>query len=216
MKRKTTVIPFRFNLPDKAMYTALMAACQVEINYRRRDITYTPSFCQHIAQISKWLTSSHSSFGLFLCGSKGNGKTTIVKAVQSLYQYVRRNTPYRSDEWPKDMFLITTAKDVVRAAREYNNRCRDRDNCYDYSNLLNSRILCIDDMGTEPRESVQFGEFLNPVTDIINYRYENQLTTIITSNLSAGDIAECYDERLADRLKEMMEIVNFSNDPSFR
>ena len=35
-------------------------------------------------------------------------------------------------------------------------------------------------------------------------------------NLTAKEIAEYYDERIADRFREMMLIINFGNEQSFR
>lgn len=39
---------------------------------------------------------------------------------------------------------------------------------------------------------------------------------LASSNLAASEIAEYYDERIADRFREMMHIVNFGQEPSFR
>ena len=52
--------------------------------------------------------------------------------------------------------------------------------------------------------------------DMINFRYEHQLTTIATSNLTPGEIKDYYDERFADRFREMMTVINFGNEKSFR
>ena len=47
--------------------------------------------------------------------------------------------------------------------------------------------------------------------DLISYRYEHQLPTIITSNLTPQQISEVYGKRIGDRLKETTEIVPFLN-----
>ena len=77
-------------------------------------------------------------------------------------------------------------------------------------------VLCIDDLGTEPRESMNYGDIITAVTDIIMYRYQEQFCTISTSNLSANEILGYYDERFADRLGEMAHVINFGNKKSFR
>ena len=75
--------------------------------------------------------------------------------------------------------------------------------------LFNS--LTIDDLGTEPREIIEYGNVLSPIIDLISYRYEHQLPTIITSNLTPQQISEVYGKRIGDRLKETTEIVPFLN-----
>jgi len=66
-------------------------------------------------------------------------------------------------------------------------------------------------IGTDPREIIEYGNVLSPIIDLISYRYEHQLPTIITSNLTPQQISEVYGKRIGDRLKETTEIVPFLN-----
>ena len=77
-------------------------------------------------------------------------------------------------------------------------------------------MLAIDDLGVEPAESLNYGEFVTAAKDILSYRYDLQLTTLATSNLAPSEIKDYYDERIADRFREMMLIIDFGNEPSFR
>lgn len=43
---------------------------------------------------------------------------------------------------------------------------------------------------------------------MLSFRYEEQFCTLVSSNLTAKEIAEYYDERIADRFREMMLIIN--------
>lgn len=54
------------------------------------------------------------------------------------------------------------------------------------------------------------------IHDMVSFRYEEQFCTLVSSNLTAKEIAEYYDERIADRFREMMLIINFGNEQSFR
>ena len=81
----------------------------------------------------------------------------------------------------------------------------------DWRSLMDKDILAIDDLGTEPREIIEYGNVLSPIIDLISYRYEHQLPTIITSNLTPQQISEVYGKRIGDRLKETTEIVPFLN-----
>ena len=86
-----------------------------------------------------------------------------------------------------------------------------KDLAKDWRSLMDKDILAIDDLGTEPREIIEYGNVLSPIIDLISYRYEHQLPTIITSNLTPQQISEVYGKRIGDRLKETTEIVPFLN-----
>lgn len=219
MKRKRMVARFRLPYTTSQTYSLLMAACQVEVTSRRRKFEVTDDYRRHVADVARWLTSEDSTFGLFLCGNRGNGKTTLMKALRSLYGYLHSDESYTSQEalWPPFGFEIITAKELVLMAKAYNNRTRENtSDVARYKRLRDVEVLCIDDLGTEPRESLNYGDYVNAAMDMISYRYEEQLCTMATSNLAATEIREYYDERFADRFREMMHIVDFGNEPSFR
>ena len=114
-------------------------------------------------------------------------------------------------------FRIVTAKELVQLAKADNNPTKENEKATTAFRLLkNIEILCIDDLGTEPCESLNYGDTVTAVTDIIHYRYQKQFCTITTSNLTSKEIGEYYDQRLLDRFKEMMHVVNFAHEPSFR
>ncbi|WP_311156345.1 hypothetical protein [Prevotella nigrescens] len=217
LKKKN--IPTRFRLPytAKQVYAMLYAACKAEVAARMRQFTDTAEYKTHIWDIAKWLTSDEHTFGLFICGNKGNGKTTLVQALQSLYFYLHSGECGENREPPYSGFRIVTAKELVQLAKADNNPTRENSKATTEFRLLkNIEILCIDDLGTEPCESLNYGDTVTAVTDIIHYRYQKQFCTITTSNLTTYDIASYYDERLHDRFKEMMCVVNFGKEPSFR
>lgn len=217
LKKKN--IPTRFRLPytAKQVYAMLYAACKAEVAARMRQFTDTAEYKTHIWDIAKWLTSDEHTFGLFICGNKGNGKTTLVQALQSLYFYLHSGECGENREPPYSGFRIVTAKELVQLAKADNNPTRENSKATTEFRLLkNIEILCIDDLGTEPCESLNYGDTVTAVTDIIHYRYQKQFCTITTSNLTSKEIGEYYDQRLLDRFKEMMHVVNFAHEPSFR
>lgn len=212
----------RFRLPytPRQVYAMLLAACQSEVASRHRRFVASDEYLRHIADIARWLTSEgDTTFGLFLCGNRGNGKTTLVKAMKSLYNFLHSDEGYstREDRFPFYGFEIISAKELVLLAKSYNNRTKDNAaEVARYKRLSNVEVLCIDDLGTEPRESLNYGDYVNAAMDMVNYRYEEQLCTMATSNLAADEIRQYYDERFADRFREMMRIVDFGNETSFR
>lgn len=115
------------------------------------------------------------------------------------------------------MSTTITAKELVLLSKAYNNPTRD--NCeavYKYKHLCKIPFLAIDDLGTEPSCSKHYSDYVTAAIDILRTRYDLQLFTIATSNLPAGEIKSYYDELIADRFKEMMKIINYGEEPSFR
>ena len=69
------------------------------------------------------------------------------------------------------------------------------------------QLIIVDDLGTEPREVLEFGNVYTSLIDLITTRYEEQLYTIFTTKLE-----EKYGKRIVDRLNEMVEKVVFENE----
>lgn len=219
IKRKRTATRFRLPYTKDQVYTMLYAACKAEVMARMRRFVDSAEYKKHIFEVSNWLTSEESTFGLFLCGNKGNGKTTLIKGLKSLYAFIHSDeiTTSHYHDLPRKGFEIISSKELIILAKAYHNPSKDNaENAMAYKRLKEIEILCIDDLGTEPRESMHYGEYITAVSDMIHHRYEQQYCTIATSNISPDELSQYYDERLADRFREMAKVVNFENEPSFR
>ena len=123
MRRKRMVARFRFPYTERQVYVMLLAACKSEVALRHRRFMASAAYLNHIADIARWLTSDDTTFGLFLCGNRGNGKTTLVKAMKSLYNYLHSDEGYTSQDerWPLFGFEIITAKELVLLAGKLKN-----------------------------------------------------------------------------------------------
>ena len=219
MKRKHMVTRFRLPYTAKQVYAMLYEACRVEVAHRHREFNATEQYKKHLWDISNWITSEASTFGLFLCGDAGNGKTTILRALQNLINYLRSDEGYNSnaDAYPIRGYMMVSAKELVLLAKAYNNPTRDNtSDVARYKRLRQIEILAIDERGSEPKESIHYGDYVTAAMDMLSFRYEEQFCTLVSSNLTAKEIAEYYDERIADRFREMMLIINFGNEQSFR
>ena len=69
----------------------------------------------------------------------------------------------------------------------------------------------VGDKGTETGWVKRCGIRYSPLTELIYARYDRQLFTIATSNLSESDLRERYGDRIADRLQEMFERIHYRN-----
>ena len=197
--RKGTMPRFNLPLSEEDAFVSLMSAIKVEVEFRRREFVATEELNTQVKRLSAFLTQENSKFGVVLAGGCGNGKTTIIKALQSLVNVLHIPNPYTDKEY---VMRIIDAKSMVATCKS---------NYEDWKRLMHQDLLAIDDLGTEPREVMDYGNIINPTVDILTRRYENQLFTIISTNLTPPQISQVYGERIADRMREMMEIIPFTN-----
>ena len=89
----------------------------------------------------------------------------------------------------------------MRSKGEYN----------EWRNLMRTPLLIVDDLGVEPREIMDYGNVFTPLVDLITLRYDEQLYTIFTTNLTPSQLEVKYGKRIVDRLNEMVETIVFEN-----
>lgn len=147
--------------------------------------------CCH--SIAKWFIAGNKN--LILQGSVGVGKTTYLKAILMLLA----KTNYRYD---KVMVQAVNLQDIAINSDDSFELCKK------------CKILMIDDVGIEQVDVKKYGNIKSPFNEVIDARYFNNLSTIITTNLDNAALLEKYGERTADRLKEYAKIT--FKMPSFR
>lgn len=201
LQRKTTRGRFRFPLTPEQSYSVLLAAYKAEVSYRKHSFVALQECLDCIMAFAKKLTSENAKFGTMFCGTCGNGKTTLLYAFRAALGYLRDAKMF--DEERK--ITIMGAKDIALSSR-------------DYATLKAIReypMLAIDDLGREPKEIVEYGNILSPIVDLLEYRYNEQLFTLITTNLTPKEIKDRYGERMTDRFNEMFDKIIFTTG-SFR
>lgn len=197
LRRKIT--PQRFSLPMTHVQAAdaLTAAVMAEVERRHKHYRPSPEQSGYIDAAAEWLTDG-GRFGLLLCGLPGNGKTTLMRAIASLIDWCNIK-----DDYGEAMSVNSyDARDVARINRESYDR---------FKQVANLPILALDDLGLEPTEVLDYGNVLSPVIDLLSVRYNKQLTTLVTTNLTGKDIRKKYGARIADRFNEMMQVIIFTN-----
>lgn len=207
IRQPTTLQAFRLPVAslDEA-YRLLYASYSAEVIVRGggggRPMQPDAGTTQAVAQVARALWPGGKKPGLMLCGTVGNGKTTMLRAIQRACNWL-----WESGRMPPDMaahdldkVVVLTAKDIAQqaASPEWFGRTAGRS------------VLGIDDFGSEPAEVLTYGNVLTPIADLVEHRYARGLYTMVTTNLTGQEIAAKYGQRVADRLREMLQVVVFT------
>lgn len=161
---------------------------------------------KHIKTAAEWLGNQHGETGFMMMGLYGNGKTTLMRAMCSLINWLFDASDARQAKHVR----VMKAKDIARLAT-------DRELRPSFEKLYNEDMLAIDEVGEEPAEIISYGMVFTPIRDLLEERYARQKFTIITTNLVQNEkkqlfqIRDHYGERVVDRMREMMKIVPFHN-----
>lgn len=187
---------------DTGMAMHLASALKEVVESRRRTFILNDEVKSQIEQVADWLITGDKPF-LILCGSCGNGKTSMMRAIGRMASAMQ--------------LAITGGQQMVKLQEEQATEIA-RSIKYDYFGwkaMCATSFLGIDDMGEEPAEVRSYGNYLRPITELLQYRYDKLLPTVITTNLTPRQITEKYGLRIADRLTEVAKKIAFLN-PSFR
>lgn len=149
-----------------------------------------------IGSVAKWLVKRPKT-GLLLRGNVGLGKTIALLSIAKIWQLAA-----------KQPLKIYTANELASIALNDTDKFRKIKAC---------PALGIDDFGQEPKTVKSYGNDSSPLVELLTERYDRQLMTVITTNLTGEDVANYYGERIADRLREMCNTIDFGgNYKSFR
>ena len=199
LQRRPMKARFKMPMPEEEAYAWLLASIMAEVEYRHRTFYSNEHLEKQINEMAHWLTSPSSHFGMMLCGGCGNGKSTMLKAFQQLLNSLHIPKPDNNGTYG---ILIVDAKYIAHLCKN---------NHEAYRKLICVDMLGIDDLGTEPSEVMDYGNVYTPVIDLLTKRYEEQLFTIITTNLTPQQIREHYGDRIADRLNEMVKKIDLNS-----
>lgn len=130
--------------------------------------------------------------GIYIAGPTGTGKTVLMDVIlryaNGLFLKVKIDGRDSRLSWPSYR-ADEICMDVVKTG--------------DIDKFVNLPILCINDMGSEPKESLYMGNRVEVMRTILERRGDNhsRCLTIITSNLPIERLP--YGSRVESRLYEM-------------
>ena len=150
----------------------------------------------HLQKAARWLLSvRRPKTGLIICGGTGNGKTTMANALAETITKCNNQAVTR----------ITALQFAALEAERDENR-------YKLIQYRQAPVLFLDDVGTEAASVKVWGNVISPVVELIYQRYNLQLFTIATSNLTEKQLTEKYGDRVGDRIREMFNVLPFTNE----
>ncbi len=176
----------------------LLVAYQRAVVLRKRTYLERPSLIKSIEQFAQLLTNEDSyKFGALFSGTNGNGKTTLLYAFQYLLIFLSDMGVFDKGEprWEdrRRGIWIIEARDLPELAKDE----------HKFNKLKQTLILGIDDLGEDPDEVKDYGNIRNPMRELIEYRYHNQLFTVATTNQKPTELNSRYKRRVSDRMREM-------------
>lgn len=147
--------------------------------------------------------------GLLICGSVGTGKTLSMEVMR----HITRNLKIvKTRHIIRDFFAANPPTSVIdQYGRHSYNKTPSGG-----LEINKPIIVCFDDFGLETLNAKSYGNDTPIMEEIILDRYDEFVSrgmkTIATTNLNVEMIAECYGERVKDRLKQMVTKVNLDGE----
>jgi len=131
---------------------------------------------------------------LYFYGNSGTGKTFMANCIANHLMRQGYSVMYQS------------AYKLFQFMEDYKfNRINRENTAKEYDSVYNSDLLIIDDLGTEFTTAYT----CSVLFDILNTRMLNGKSTIISTNLSVGNLEEKYTERVSSRIKGNFEMMRF-------
>lgn len=176
----------------------LKVCYQQEVISRGQNFKDDQATDEHINKAAKWLVGQYKT-GLILFGTVGNGKTTLSAAISRLIGVLYESVYHDERKWVRTV----SALELASIAKDDPERFND---------LKKTQLLAIDDVGVEPAVVKNYGNEISPLTELMYYRYDRLLWTVITTNFDDDDLYKRYGPRLADRFTEMFDKIPFENN----
>lgn len=135
---------------------------------------------EKVAQLLNWI--KHGKNMLVMIGPPGTGKTWACAALAELVF-----KKYDTVRYWKEQKILSKLRDGIDQGMDYGK-------LLEY--LLDDQFVYYDDLGSNPPNDWRKEVIFN----ILDYRYNSRLPTVVTSNLNKREISEKYEPRVASRL----------------
>ena len=141
--------------------------------------------------------------GLLFTGPVGSGKTFLAGCIANALLEMGKEVM---------MVVVPDLLDEIRATYDHDRYAKEATELEIIDAARKVKILILDDLGAH-----NYTEWTrNKIYNIINYRLNNRLPTVITTNLSLENLEEYLGERTTSRLIQMCRIYRLAVDTDIR
>lgn len=194
MTKAESIIPERSRFPvsfapEEQTMAQLLGLYGAMVKNRGVEFDMDDNTISKVEKVTKWLLDSKKR-GLLLCGTLGNGKTTMLRSLKYMFN---SHAVYYEAQAIYDYFKVNQSLPQISM----------------------NDVLLIDDLGAEPNSYNDFGEKRYPLAEVLLARYRQNAPTVIATNCTLEQIGELYGDRVYDRIKEMFAMIKYI-EPSYR
>ncbi len=141
---------------------------------------------------------------LLFTGMPGTGKTCMAACVANAVMDSGLSVRYLPA--PRLFAILDSYRTLCSSFRPDEDRLDEAER--DYATILESRLLIIDDLGTEPLKAATLPDLLQ----ILDQRHGAGLRTLFCTNAEPTSLQKLYDERLWSRMAGRCNILRFFGD----
>lgn len=144
--------------------------------------------------------------GFLLRGETGRGKTLLMYALKEFLQYEAHWYFIGGKRYRIDLNIVSARNIAFEYAQQGEENIIEK-----YSRMP---CLCLDDLGSEPPLSSNFGNKCSVASEIIANRVESKLITFATTNVPK--LSDCYDDRILSRMYSIFNSQTLSHKIDYR
>ena len=191
------------SLSDESWNSCIKKLYKSEVLRSGRTFVHEDYVDANIRLLADWIESDYIS--CIMTGGVGIGKTVFMKSLMRLFDSMRDSITIPPLKY-RHVLYFDAADLCIKYVASEDVRCE----------VVNCKVLFIDDLGCEAATYSYFGNVMKPIHDILMSRYAARLPTVIATNLSLEEFAVRYGDRVADRVNELYDTIEFPEHDSFR